>query len=92
MNAQLLNNFNQSNNLSYTILQPVISGKLILIETNKEWMVWYYNKLVVAIIKAMDIYYITHITDEWYSLITICRAGNILIHIIPNKTLSKYLL
>ena len=42
--------------------------------------------------KAIDIQYITHYTDDQYQLITIYRAGETLIHIIPSKTLTKHLL
>ena len=42
--------------------------------------------------KVIDIQYITHYTDEGYQLITIHGAGDTLIHIVPSKTLRKYLL
>ena len=40
----------------------------------------------------MDIQYITHCTNDQYRLITIHRAGETLIHILPSKTLTKHLL
>ena len=42
--------------------------------------------------KAMDLQYITHCTDNKYQLITIHRADDTLIHIKPSKTLRRRLL
>ena len=42
--------------------------------------------------KTMKIPYVTHCTNEGYQLITIHRAGDILIHIVPSNTLRKHLL
>ena len=42
--------------------------------------------------KVIDIQYITHCINDQYQLITIYGAGEILIHIIPGKTLTKHLL
>ena len=42
--------------------------------------------------KVMDLQYITHCTDNQYQLITIHRAEETLIHIVPSKILTKYLL
>ena len=42
--------------------------------------------------KAMDLQYVTHCTDNEYQLITIHRADDTLIHIKPSKTLTKQLL
>ena len=42
--------------------------------------------------KAVEIQYITHCTDEEYQLITIYGLGDTLIHIVPSKTLRKHLL
>ena len=42
--------------------------------------------------KVMEIQYVTHCMDEGYQLITIHRAGDTLIHIVPSKTLRKNLL
>ena len=42
--------------------------------------------------KTIEIPYVTHCTDEGYQLITIHRAGDTLIHIVPSKTLRKHLL
>ena len=55
-------------------------------------MVKHYNKLIHAIMKTMEILYITHCTDKGYQLIMIHGAGDTLIHIVPSKTLRKYLL
>ena len=40
----------------------------------------------------MEIQYVTHCVDKGYQLIIIHRSGDTLIHIIPSKTLRKYLL
>ena len=42
--------------------------------------------------KAMDLQYVTHYTDNEYQLITIHGADDTLIHIKPSKTLMKQLL
>ena len=42
--------------------------------------------------KAMEIQYVTHYTDEGYQLIMIHEAGDTLIHIVLSKTLRKHLL
>ena len=42
--------------------------------------------------KAMDLQYIMHCTNNKYQLITIHGADNMLIHIKPSKTLTKQLL
>ena len=42
--------------------------------------------------KAIDLQYITHCTDNKYQLITIYRADNMLIYIKPSNTLMKCLL
>ena len=42
--------------------------------------------------KAIDLQYITHCTDNEYWLITIHRADDMLIHIKLSKTLMKQLL
>ena len=42
--------------------------------------------------KVMDIQYITYCTDKQYWLITIHRAGETLIHIVPSKTITKHLM
>ena len=39
----------------------------------------------------MDLQYITHCTDDEYRLITIYRAGDTLIYIVPSKSLTKHL-
>ena len=85
-------NSSQQLNLPYTILQPVIPGKQITIETHEEWAVHYYNKLIVVIIKAIDINNVIYCTDKQYWLITIHGVEDTLIHIVPSKTLTKHLL
>ena len=55
-------------------------------------MVKHYDELIHAIIKVMEIQYVTHCTDEGYQLIMIHGAGDTLIHIVLSKTLRKHLL
>ena len=81
----------QHSQLPYTLLS-VISGKQVHFETKEEQAVKYYDKLIHAIMKVMDIQYVTHCTDKGYQLITIHRAGDTLIHIVPSKTLRSHLL
>ena len=86
------NNNTQTLNIPYTLIQPVISGKQVTFETPEEQAVWHYKDLILSIMKAMDLQYITHCTNNEYRLITIHRADNTLIHIKPSKTLTKWLL
>ena len=81
----------QHSQLPYTLL-PVIPGKPVHFKTKEEQVVKHYDKLIHTIIKVMEMQYITHCMDEGYQLITIHRAGDILIHIIPSNTLRKHLL
>ena len=92
MNSILVNNSTQSSHIPYTLTQPVIPGTTLHIKTLEERTIWHYDKLIIAIMKVIDIQYITHCTDNQYQLITIHGAGDTLIHIIPSKTLTKYLL
>ena len=81
----------QHSQLPYTLL-PVIPDKPAHFKTKEEQVVKYYDKLIHAIIKVMEILYVTHCTDKGYQLIMIHEAGDTLIHIIPSKTLRKHLL
>ena len=81
----------QCSQIPYTLI-PVIPSKQVYFKTKEEHMVKYYDKLIIAIIKAMEIQYITHCTDKGYQLITIHRTGDTLIHIVSSKTLQTYLL
>ena len=93
MNGTAYNsNTTQTLNLSYTLIQPVIPGKQVIFETPEERTIWHYEDLILSIIKAMDLQYITHCTDSEYQLITIHGADDMLIHIKPSKTLTKQLL
>ena len=87
---------NNTNNINSTITQysqspytllPVIPGKQVHFKTKEEHMVKYYDKLIIVIMKVMEIQYITHCTDEGYQLIMIHGVGDILIHIVPSTTL-----
>ena len=92
MNGTAYNNTTQTLNISYTLIQPVISGKQLAYETPKQLAIWYYKEFILSIMKVMDLQYITHCTKEKYWLITIHRADDTLIHIKPSKTLTKQLL
>ena len=86
------NNTTQTLTLPYTLIQPVIPGKQVTFKTPEEQTVQYYEDLILSIIKAIDLQYITYCTNNKYQLITIHRADNMLIHIKPSKTLMKQLL
>ena len=86
MNRTAYNNTTQTLNIPYTLIQPVISGRQVIFKTLKECTVWHYNKLIIAIMKVIDIQYVMYCVDNQYQLITIHRAGDTLIHIIPSKT------
>ena len=77
----------QHSQLPYTLLL-VIPDKPVHFKTKEEQVVKHYNKLIYAIIKVMEIPYVTHCTDKGYQLIMIHGAGDTLIHIVPSKTLS----
>ena len=86
------NNTTQTLTLPYTLIQPVIPGKQITFQTPEEWAVWHYEDLILSIMKAIDLQYIMHCTDNEYQLITIHGADDMLIYIKPSKTLTKQLL
>ena len=86
------NNITQLLNISYALTPLNIPGATVWIETPEERTVRYYNELIITIMKVMDIQYIMHCIDEQYQLITIHRAGDTLLHIVPSKTLTKHLL
>ena len=65
----------QCSQIPYTLI-PVISGKQVYFKTKEEHMVKHYDKLIITIIKAMKIQYITHYTDKGYQLIMIHRTGD----------------
>ena len=81
----------QHTQLPYTLI-PVIPSKQVHFETKEEQAVKQYDELIHAIMKTIEIPYVTHCTDKGYQLIMIHRAGDTLIHIVPSKTLRKHLL
>ena len=85
------NTTTQYSQLNYTLLL-VISGKQVYFKTKEEQAVKHYDKLIYIIMKVIEIQYIMHYMDKGYQLITIHRVGDTLIHIVPSKTLRKYLL
>ena len=89
MNGTAYNNITQTLNIPYTLIQPVIPGKQVTCKTPEEQAVQHYEDLILSIMKAMDLQYITHCTNNEYRLITIHRADDMLIHIKPSKTLMK---
>ena len=60
----------QHSQLPYTLL-PVISGKQVHFDIKEEQAVKHYDELIHAIMKVMEIQYITHCTDKDYQLIII---------------------
>ena len=54
-------------------------------------IIWYYNELIIAVVKAINVNNITHCTDNNYRLITIQGAGGMLIHIVLSYSLSRLL-
>ena len=60
-------------------------------KTLEEQDIRYYNKLVIAIIKAMNVNNVIHCTNDNYRLITIQGAEGMLIHIVPSYSLSRLL-
>ena len=92
MNRMVYNNTTQTLNIPYTLIPPVIPGKQVTFETPEEWAIWHYEDLILSIMKAMDLQYVIHCTDNEYRLITIHRADDTLIHIKPSKTLTKQLM
>ena len=53
-------------------------------ETVEEQGIQYYNELIIAIMKAINVNNVTHCTDNNYRLIMIHGAGGMLIHIVPS--------
>ena len=51
----LLVNATQTSHIPPTLIQPVIPGTIVRIETPEERSVRHYDKLIIAIMKAMDI-------------------------------------
>ena len=49
------------------------------------------NKLIITIIKTIDLNNVIHCTDDLYCLITIQGVENMLIYIVSSITLSKHL-
>ena len=92
MNRTAYNNTTWTLNIPYTLIQPVIPGKQLVYETPKQLAIQHYEDFILSIMKVMDLQYITHCTDDEYQLITIYRADDMLIHIKPSKTLTKWLL
>ena len=90
-NNNMNSTITQCTQLPYTLIL-VIPGTPSPNETKEEQSVKHYDELIYAIMKTIDIPYVTHCTNEEYQLITIHRAGDTLIHIIPSNTLRKHLL
>ena len=92
MNGIAYNNTTQTLNIPYTLMQPVISGKQLTFKTPEQQAIWHYKDFILSIMKAMDLQYITHCTNDEYQLITIHGADDMLIHIKPSRTLTKRLI
>ena len=65
-----------------TILKPICLQQQIIQETVEEQGIQYYDKLVIAIMKAMNVNNVTHCIDNNYRLIMIQGVGGMLIHIV----------
>ena len=76
---------------SLTILKPICLQQQITQEIVEEQGIQYYNELIIAIMKAMNVNNVTHCTDNNYQLITIQGAGGMLIHIVLSYSLSGLL-
>ena len=74
-----------------TILKPIHLQQQITQKIVEEQDIQYYNKLVIAIIKAMNVNNVIYCTDDNYRLIMIQGAGGMLIHIVPSYSLSRLL-
>ena len=92
INYILVNNSTQLSHIPHTLIQLVTPSTIVHIKIPEEQTIQHYDKLIIAIIKVIDIQYITHCTDNQYQLITIRRAKDTLIYIILSKTLTKHLL
>ena len=55
MNGILVSNTSLPFNNSHTLTQPVTTSTTVQIETPEEQLVRHYDKLIIAIMKAMDI-------------------------------------
>ena len=66
MNGTTVNNTTQTLYPTYHTLILVIPGKQLHFKTKEEQEVKHYDELINAIMKVMDIQYITHCTDNQY--------------------------
>ena len=66
MNGTLVNNVNQYSTIPYTFIPPVIPSATVHLKTPEEYTIRHYNELIIAIMKAIDIQYITHCTNDQY--------------------------
>ena len=64
MNRTLVNNVTQPTTIPYTLIPPVIPSTTVQIKTPEEQSIRYYKELIIAIMKVMDLQYITHCTDN----------------------------
>ena len=92
MNGTAYNNTTQTLNIPYTLIQPVIPSQQLTFKTPEQKVIQHYEDFILSIMKVMNLQYITHCTDNEYQLITIHGADDMLIHIKPSKTLTKWLL
>ena len=74
-----------------TILKLIWLQQQITQKTVEEQGIWYYDELIIAIMKAMNVNNVTHCTDDNYRLIMIQGVGEMLIHIVPSYNLSRLL-
>ena len=64
-NNNMNGTINQRTPLPYTLI-PVIPGQQLPDKTKEEQVVKHYDKLIHAIMKTIEIPYITHCMDEGY--------------------------
>ena len=65
MNSATINNITPTSQIPFNLI-PVIPGKQVSFETPEEQSVRHYDKLIIAIMKVMDIQYITYCTNDQY--------------------------
>ena len=88
MNSILVNNTSLPFNNSHTLTQLVIPNTTVQIKISEEWSIRYYDKLIIAIMKVMNVNNVTYCTNDNYQLITIQGVGEVLIHIVLSYSLN----
>ena len=71
-----------------TILKPICLQQQITQNTVEEQGIRYYDELIIAIMKVMNVNNVTYCTNDNYQLITIQEVGEVLIHIVLSYSLN----